>query len=111
MPIIDVVTRWNSTYDMLIRAVEIKDCISATFFRLEDKKIVNLLLSDSDWESVQQLIDVLEPLKEATLLASKIEDSLIWQMLVLLEEQQVVSWDPSSQGCNILDLHFAWFAS
>ena len=53
VPIIDVVTRWNSTYDMLVRAVEIKDAMSDTFYRRKDrdlkipKKTINLITTFS----------------------------------------------------------------
>ncbi len=77
VPIIDVVTRWNSTYDMLVRAVEIKDSMSDTFYRHKDRDLINLVLSEEDWNCVSQLIEVLEPLKEATLLASQNGESLM----------------------------------
>ena len=77
VPIIDVITRWNSTYDMLERAFKIKDVISDTFFRHKDKDLINLVLTEADWSCVSQLIEVLAPLKEATLLASKDGESLM----------------------------------
>jgi hypothetical protein len=77
VPIIDVVTRWNSTYDMLVRAVEIKDAMSDTFYRHKDQDLINLVLTDADWACVSQLIEVLAPLKEATLLASQNGESLM----------------------------------
>jgi hypothetical protein len=36
IPIIDVKTRWNSTYDMLLRAVKLKDIISDTIYGHKD---------------------------------------------------------------------------
>jgi hypothetical protein len=77
VPIIDVVTRWNSTYDMLVRAVEIKDAMSDTFYRHKDRDLINLVLTEADWDCVSQLIEVLAPLKEATLLASLDGESLM----------------------------------
>ena len=77
VPIIDVVTRWNSTYDMLVRAVEIKDVMSDTFYQHKDRNLINLVLTEADWNCVSQLIDVLAPLKEGTLLASQNGESLM----------------------------------
>jgi hypothetical protein len=77
VPIIDVVTRWNSTCDMLVRAVEMKDAMSDTFYRHKDKDLINLVLTEEDWNCVSQLIEVLAPLKEATLLASQNSQSLM----------------------------------
>jgi hypothetical protein len=77
VPIIDVATRWNSTYDMLVRARELKDVISDTFYQHKDKDLIALVLDEDDWNCVDQLIKVLKPLKEATLLASKNGESLM----------------------------------
>jgi hypothetical protein len=77
VPIIDVSTRWNSTYDMLVRAIEMKDAITETIYRFQDKDFINLLLNEYDWECIQKLVNVLHPLKEATLLASLCSDSLM----------------------------------
>jgi hypothetical protein len=77
VPIIDVFTRWNSTYDMLVRAVDIKDVMSDTFYQHKDRDLINLVLTEEDWNCVSQLIEVLAPLKEATLLASQNGESLM----------------------------------
>ncbi len=77
VPIIDVITRWNSTYDMLVRALKQKDIIHLTFFEHKDKSLLVLCLTEDDWECVEQLIEVLKPLKEATLLASLNGESLM----------------------------------
>jgi hypothetical protein len=77
VPIIDVSTRWNSTHDMLVRALKLKDVICDTIYRYKDKTLINILLSESDWQCVEKLVDVLAPLKEATLLASKNAESLM----------------------------------
>jgi hypothetical protein len=72
VPIIDVVTRWNSTYDMLVRALKYKDILSATFYRSPDHTtMIPLLLNENDWHCIAKLINVLQPLKEATLMVSK----------------------------------------
>lgn len=66
MPIIDVVTRWNSTYDMLVRALRIKDVLVETIYQHKDNSLIALLLSANDWKCISQLIEILAPLKEVT---------------------------------------------
>lgn len=63
IPIIDVKTRWNSTYDMLVRALELKEVISDTIYQKKDNYLIALLLDDDDWKCINQLIKVLKPLK------------------------------------------------
>jgi len=76
IPIIDVKTRWNSTYDMLVRAINIKDNISDTIYSYKDNSLIALLLDEQDWGCILQLVQVLQPLKEVTLLTSQSSDSL-----------------------------------
>jgi hypothetical protein len=57
--IIDVKTRWNSTYDMLHRAVKIKVEMEEAFIRHKDKKLTALLLSEDDWSLIDALLKVL----------------------------------------------------
>ncbi len=86
VPIIDVCTRWNSTYDMLVRAHEMRDVISDTIYHNKDNILIELLLNEKDWVCVCQMIEVLQPLKEATLLASTNGGSLmVTRMLPLYE--------------------------
>lgn len=70
IPIIDVCTRWNSTFDMLARAVEIRSIISDVIYAHRDNHLISLLLNDLDWLCIKQLIQVLQPLKEVTLMVS-----------------------------------------
>jgi hypothetical protein len=77
LPIIDVVTRWNSTYDMLVRTTEIKDAMSDTFYRHKVQNLISLVLTEEDWNYVSQLIEALTPLKETALLASQNGESLM----------------------------------
>jgi hypothetical protein len=76
VPIIDVSTRWNSTYDMVTRAIDYKEIISDTFYAFKDNSLISLLLNEAEWKSLDQLIEVLRPLKEATLLTSQNSESL-----------------------------------
>lgn len=77
VPIIDVKTRWNSTYDMLVRASNYRVVISSSFYRYQNNTNIKLLLKEGDWICIDKLIKVLEPLKEATLMVSKGSDSLM----------------------------------
>ena len=77
IPIIDVITRWNSTFDMLVRARNIRETIHATIYRHQDNGMIKLLLDEDDWKCIDDLILILEPLKEATLIASKNAASLM----------------------------------
>jgi hypothetical protein len=76
VPIIDVSTRWNSTYDMLTRALEYRFIIKDTVYRQQDNKLIKLILNDDDWKCIQELIAILKPFKEATLKVSKGGNSL-----------------------------------
>jgi hypothetical protein len=71
VPVIDVITRWNSTYDMLLRAYTYRAIIDDVIYRTQDKTLIVLILSDEDWECVRQLIEILEPMKKVTLMVSK----------------------------------------
>lgn len=84
VPIIDVCTRWNSTYDMLVRAYHCKDIIQETIFRHQDRSLMNLVLDDSDWVCINNLIDILKPLKEATLIVSQSKQSMIISSVIPL---------------------------
>ena len=73
---IDVAPRWNSTFDMFVRIIINKDAISNTFFLHKDRDLINLVLTEADWICVTQVIEVLAPFKEATLLGSQNGESL-----------------------------------
>jgi len=71
VPTIDVSTRWNSTYDMLVRADDFKEIISDTVYATKDRCLVNLLLKEDDWKCIKELITILKPFKEITLMVSQ----------------------------------------
>ena len=57
-PILDVPTRWNSTFDMLKRALRLKGCLS---------NYSNAIPSE-DWDFFEDTCSFLEPFKECTLM-------------------------------------------
>ena len=63
MPIIDVVTRWGSTFDMLNSIVPLQSKCNSLI--VEGK--ISVKLPRNFWESVKDLTIVLEPVKKATL--------------------------------------------
>ncbi len=71
VPIIDVRTRWNSTHDMLIRAIEFRNVIQETVFNSQDRKLIKVCPHTEAWCYLVKLVKVLEPLKYVTLQASK----------------------------------------
>ncbi len=61
----EVETRWNSTFLMMERMLELKEAVSLLLAHSSMKNI-SQLTSDT-WESVQDAVEVLRPLYEATL--------------------------------------------
>ncbi|XP_025190378.1 zinc finger BED domain-containing protein 4-like, partial [Melanaphis sacchari] len=59
----DVCTRWNSTYYMLDRFVELEDSIRGTLGLLDNPPQG---LTSEQWTIIKQLIQVLRPFEEAT---------------------------------------------
>nr|XP_015837581.1 PREDICTED: zinc finger BED domain-containing protein 4 [Tribolium castaneum] len=59
----DVSTRWHSTYYMLQRFVEVEESIRTTMASIdEDLPIV----TSEEWDFIKELLDVLQPLENAT---------------------------------------------
>ncbi|CAI6368031.1 unnamed protein product [Macrosiphum euphorbiae] len=59
----DISTRWNSTYYMLERFVELEDAIRGTLGLLDNPPQT---LSADEWKITKELIQVLRPFEEAT---------------------------------------------
>jgi len=59
----DISTRWNSTYYMLDRFVELEDAIRGTLGLLDNPPQT---LSADEWKITKELIQVLRPFEEAT---------------------------------------------
>jgi hypothetical protein len=83
-PILDVKTRWNSTADMIIRSIRLKDSLSATMEAMfhestgrKRRKSNSGLIADSGeesfvqiseehWTNFSDILEVLEPLKSVS---------------------------------------------
>ncbi|OWB64652.1 hypothetical protein B5S29_g5851 [[Candida] boidinii] len=75
LPILDVRTRWNSTCDMLERAVELAPTIA--LFMNNESGMSEFHLDDLDWTKVDLVISLLQPLKEMTEIFSQEGDGNI----------------------------------
>ncbi|XP_039261082.2 E3 SUMO-protein ligase ZBED1-like [Styela clava] len=67
--IIDVSTRWNSTYEMLLRLNELKWHIRAVVSELGEgnrRELSHLEMKEHYWEILQDLLPILQPFKVAT---------------------------------------------
>ena len=60
----DVRTRWNSTFEMLLRARRLSSTIEE--FCVYDKKLMPLLLTKDEWRQIDQGIYFLKPFSDYT---------------------------------------------
>ncbi|KAJ3752499.1 hypothetical protein EV360DRAFT_17820, partial [Lentinula raphanica] len=65
----DVSTRWNSTHNMLVSFLEMKEHINA-FIDHSSYKLSEYTITDEEWEVIGGLVSALSILKEATLFFS-----------------------------------------
>lgn len=59
----DVPTRWNSTYDMLQRIIQVKDAVITTIALLRP----DLNIKQEDWEVIEEVLPLLKPFYEVTI--------------------------------------------
>lgn len=77
----DVVTRWNSTYDMLKRIISIKDAVISTLAILQSSVQV---LTPAEWKVVEKAVDVLQIFHEVTEEISSEKTVSISEVIVLV---------------------------
>ncbi|XP_053575545.1 zinc finger BED domain-containing protein 6-like [Bombina bombina] len=80
--IIDVSTRWNSTFDMLQRLYEQRKAIIEYLMTLR-KTLDGVHLTSAQWHLMSDVCKVLQPFKEATLMVSE-QDASLSQVLPLI---------------------------
>jgi hypothetical protein len=129
----DVTTRWNSFYCSAQRAVYLRSAIDALLEEeqaIYDKQvrssqlrrrshqpkqpaILDDVLSTTDWTVINQYIEILKPLKDATL---QLEGHFggqfgsIWQVLPVFEDllrhfESLAAQHPVAQRLHVIDIH------
>ena len=75
----DIPIRWNSTYDMILRAKRIRFSLRDWLDELlvRDPTVKNLYLSNLDWKKLEYLIVLLRPFAEYTSLIGNSRDATI----------------------------------
>ena len=64
----DVSTRWNSTFHMISRALELRPALDLALKM--DTNLTRFLLSTEDWTNLERMRDFLQPFKEITVFMS-----------------------------------------
>lgn len=77
----DVVTRWNSTFDMIERAVKIKATLISTL-AWENPDLI--ILTATDWRLLENLVEILVIFKDITEEISAEKNTTISKILVLV---------------------------
>jgi hypothetical protein len=67
-PKIDIITRWNSTFDMINRALQLKSVL--IYLALNEKEFKIKKISENSWSFFESLKVVLEPFNDATKILS-----------------------------------------
>ncbi|XP_077294601.1 E3 SUMO-protein ligase ZBED1-like [Arctopsyche grandis] len=75
----DVQTRWNSTFDMLKRIVQVKDAVIATVALLRP----DLTLNEGDWEVIEEVLPLLSPFYEITVEISAEKNVTLSKIIIL----------------------------
>lgn len=75
----DVITRWNSTYEMLERVMTLKDAVISTLSLTRP----DLLLPLEQWDSIKEIIPILKPFYEVTIEVSAEKNVTLSKVTVL----------------------------
>lgn len=98
VPIIDVATRWDSTFDMIERAIFLKVPISVMCSK--EKKLKNLTITEGEWSELNSLRTMLQKFRRSTKFMSMERHPTICAYLPTFEWilQSVESFVSSSSG-------------
>ncbi|CAB4377007.1 unnamed protein product [Rhizophagus irregularis] len=66
--VLDMSTRWNSTFDMINRALYLKEALNS--LALSEKDLKNFVIMDDEWTELEKVKLFLEKFKEITVLMS-----------------------------------------
>ncbi|XP_077095961.1 E3 SUMO-protein ligase ZBED1-like [Siphateles boraxobius] len=100
----DVITRWNTSHDMLSRYVEQQPAIYSALTM--DKNLMShvtgiAMLTDGEQKMAEQLIEVLKPLKTVTTLMSS-ETTPTISMILPLKEMILKSMVPGDEDSTVI---------
>lgn len=82
----DVVTRWNSTYEMLQRISQIKDAVFSTL----SLNRPDLMLGFEEWEIINELVTILKPFYEVTIEVSTEKNVSLFKVTVLSNFLEII---------------------
>ncbi|XP_051814750.1 E3 SUMO-protein ligase ZBED1-like [Acanthochromis polyacanthus] len=96
--VMDVVTRWNSSYEMLERYIEQKAAVYAALTDESVKKNVKALitLSDEELKTVEMVVEILQPLKKITDALSSAQNPTV-SMIRPLYHWVLIAMEPSAK--------------
>jgi hypothetical protein len=106
-PILDVTTRWNSSCEMIERALKVQNVLDAV--ARTEGELNNNVLTKVEWNRLKQLVEILQPFKEATVIMSSSSYPTLsmvvpfyHELLKTLEDSmnnnEIPEW--LSQGCD-----------
>ena len=61
-PILDVSTRWNSTFEMCNRAIELRIVLDSVALAESDSR--SYILSEDEWDKIKLAVEVLKLFKD-----------------------------------------------
>ncbi|KAK5665844.1 hypothetical protein QVD99_007470 [Batrachochytrium dendrobatidis] len=66
-PILDVATKWNSTFDMLVTALKMREPLVQILDQLYMEKKIPDVPSAGDWDNLTELVHFFQPFKQSTM--------------------------------------------